>query len=278
MIFDRIREDWEQPGWTVAEHTNSPGFPWSTADLIAVHYTAMPVMPDDTAQVLANIQRDYAQNRGYSIGYSVAVDQAGVSWELRGVDYRAAANRGMNARTFVILCLVDGADPANPAMVAKVRDLVAQFRAESPLPGNIVGHRDIGATACPGDGLYGQVTGDVFEPQTTEDDMKVLPIPARLYDSREDGHEVMGPGEVRIIPVGSHDAVFVNLTATETINPGYLTAWGDGPRPGVSNLNWDASDVTIGNTSWVPVADGGFIHIYNRSGSHVIVDLQAVVG
>ncbi len=108
--------------------------------------------------------------------------------------------------------------------------------------------------------------------------MKVLPIPARLYDSREDGHEVMGPGEVRIIPVGSHDAVFVNLTATETINPGYLPAWGDGPRPGVSNLNWDASDATIGNTSWVPVADSGFIHVYNRSGGHVIVDLQAVVG
>jgi hypothetical protein len=87
----------------------------------------------------------------------------------------------------------------------------------------------------------------------------------------------MGPGETRVIPVGPYSAVFVNLTATGTINPGYLTVWGTGHRPGVSNLNWEAADATIANTSWVPVADGGFIHIFNKSGGHVIVDLQASV-
>jgi hypothetical protein len=168
MRFDHIREDWENPAQTVAGNTNSPGFPWSTADLVAVHYTAAATIPDDTAGYLRAIQNDYVTNRGYSIGYSVAVDQTGLSWELRGVDFKAAANRGMNDRTFCILVLVDGADPLNPAMLSTVQDLIAQFRAESPLDFvQIVGHQEIGATACPGIGVQTQIESDLLEPHPT---------------------------------------------------------------------------------------------------------------
>ena len=274
--YSHLRTDWENPAQTIGDNTNSGPFPWTTADLIAVHYTAANTIPDDTAAYLRAIQNDYVTNRGYSIGYGVAVTQTGETWQLRGVDWQNAANRNMNDRTFTILVLVDGAEPLTAAALDAVRSLVAWFRSVSPhASAEIVGHQEIGATACPGVGVQTQINNGELEPLPEGDDMRVLPTPIRVYDSRE--HEIMGPGEIRTIAVGDHAAVFVNFTATETMNPGYLTAWATGPRPTASNVNWMTADETIANTAWVPVVNG-HIQLFNRSGSHIIVDLQAVSG
>ena len=69
--------------------------------------------------------------------------------------------------------------------------------------------------------------------------------------------------------------MFVNLTTTGAESNGYLTAWsGEGPRPNVSNVNYDASKAEC-NTSWVPLKSGKF-RIFSRKEAHVIVDLQAI--
>ena len=245
---------------------------------MVIHYTAAKKVGRDTAQYLRQIQSSYVRNRGYSIGYNAAVDLNGVTWELRGDSIRSAANVHVNSKAFAILVLVDGDDPANPSMIAAIRDLVAQVRQGTRNTVAIVGHKDVGSTACPGNGLYGQLINGTFEPVITSDievedtDMKIINPPVRKYDSRSGSR--WKQNEVRKIPVGDYKAVFVNITATQSMVDGFVTAWGAGVMPNVSNLNYQAYDCC--NGSWVPV-DNGHINVSASSPVHLIVDLQAGV-
>ena len=132
--------------------------------LLPAHYTAMTTVPSDTKAVLRSIQRDYTNNRGYSIGYNFAIDQKGKIWECRGYDIRCAANVKRNDDTIAILCLVDGAQPMNAAMVNSFKALGADAQRHFGRSLKVVGHRDIGSTACPGDGIYGQVKAGKLDP------------------------------------------------------------------------------------------------------------------
>jgi hypothetical protein len=158
----RPREDWQDPDQPVT----GPTMNLSTVDLLPAHYTADNVIPDDIPQYLRNMQAYYLSNRGYSVGYNFAIDQTGEAWELRGFDIKCAANKDMNEVTIAVLCMVDGADAMNPAMVDTFTQLGAQ--AQDVVGRNllVVGHRDIGSTSCPGDGIYGQVQAGLLEPGT----------------------------------------------------------------------------------------------------------------
>lgn len=171
--YTHPRADWVNP----LEPVSGPApFPWVTADRVALHYTAALNLIDgdpgeDWAGIpayLRAIHHDYLTNpaRGYSIGYGIAVDQRGVTWQLRGVTWKNAANLNWNHRTLAVLVLVDAADELRPPAVDAVRKIVAWFRSQSPFAAGvkIVGHRDIGATACPGNGVYSQITAGVLEP------------------------------------------------------------------------------------------------------------------
>ncbi len=141
---------------------------------VAIHYTASPKVDPFTASYLRAIHRDYTVNRGYSIGYNFAVCQLGRAWQLRGVDIKCAANKGRNHDTLAILVLVDGDDPANERMINTIRELVTLIRSVAPNARRIVGHRQIGATACPGAGLFAQVISGMFEPTAAPP----APVPA----------------------------------------------------------------------------------------------------
>jgi hypothetical protein len=177
------RSAWVDPAMPVVGPAAIP----SSIVRVAIHYTAAPNLSDgdagekagDVPAYLRAIHRDYTVNRGYSIGYSFAADAYGQAWQLRGLDIKCAANKGMNDTTYAILCLVDGDNPANDPMTAAIREIVATIYAHLGRQVPIVGHRDIGATACPGVGLYAQVKSGTFIPTVTlppipptdEDDM-----------------------------------------------------------------------------------------------------------
>ena len=76
-------------------------------------------------------------------------------------------------------------------------------------------------------------------------------------------------------------AVYLNVTAAETDNGGYLTVWPAGitPRPASSNVNWEPFQNTP-NMVIVGVSPDGYISIFNGCGGHaaVIVDLFGYVG
>ena len=154
------RTEWQDPAMPVV----GPAMRLGEVTMLPAHYTAAAVVPDATAPYLRSIQRDYTRNRGYSIGYNFAVDHDGQAWECRGFDIRCAANKGVNETTIAVLCLVDGSRPMNAAMVATFTALGAEAQWRCGRDLLVVGHRDIGVTACPGDGIYRQVVGGQLEP------------------------------------------------------------------------------------------------------------------
>jgi N-acetylmuramoyl-L-alanine amidase len=172
------RSDWVDPAYPVT----GPAADWSKIDTAVIHYTAAANVPDgdrpdEVATYLRAIQRDYVTNRGYSIGYLFAVDQHGHQWQLRGWEFRSAANTGHNEHTLPILVLVDGSAPASPLAVEAVRQLIAEGQRRSYRAYAIVGHGQIGSTACPGIGLQAQVAAGVFTPVVEPD-----PVPPPTED------------------------------------------------------------------------------------------------
>lgn len=287
-MFTYPRSAWVPP----APPITGPAANWSTIDTVVIHYTAADDLidgdPGENADGLDDymraMQSSYVRTRGYSLGYNVAVDYRGHTWEIRGWDIRCAANKGHNDHTFAILMLVDGADPANPAQVAAANALIAEAQRRAGRPVTVIGHGQLAgaATACPGAGLRAQIAGGVFGadvhpiPPTTEDDVKVLPEPQRPYDSRVDNNPLEA-GDTRTIPVtiAQATAVAVNLTVVDPAGDGYLVAWGKGTRPpGTANVTFDKGR-TISNHSLVPV-DGTAIRIMATQRCHVVVDVQGV--
>lgn len=273
-MYSHRRADWEAAGYTIAGHTNSRPLNWGRVNNIVIHYTADKRAMSDTAQYLRNMQRAYVDRRGYSLGYSVAVDQQGVSWEIRGTDYIPAANVGYNDVTWVILALVDWQDECNPAMIETIRGLVAWARQQTGEDTSVIGHRDLASTRCPGDGIYNQIRNGTFEPVSGDLTMRMMNPPVRVYDSRKQTVKFRN-GETRKITVGKNSAVFVNVTVVNADSNGFVTLWGDGPTPDVSNVNYEQGQ-TICNTSWVPVNADGTINVYTYAACDILVDVQAV--
>ena len=76
------------------------------------------------------------------------------------------------------------------------------------------------------------------------------------------------------IPYGGVSAVVLNLTATGTKGAGYLEAYSQGTSaPGVSNVNWTASDSTIAGLAVVPVSPSGQVSILVHGTSQVVADV-----
>ncbi|GAA0663276.1 hypothetical protein GCM10010193_13310 [Kitasatospora atroaurantiaca] len=120
---------------------------------------------------------------------------------------------------------------------------------------------------------------------TTEAGSQLKPInPTRLLDTRDSSKQanLAGKGEVALqvggqagVPASGVSAAVLNVTITDTVGPGYLTAYPSGTtRPLASNLNWSAGQ-TIPNAVIVPVGADGKVNLYNGSpwGSNVVVDI-----
>jgi hypothetical protein len=101
--------------------------------------------------------------------------------------------------------------------------------------------------------------------------------PTRLVDTRNTGTRPV-TGSTTEIPITSPGKLaIVNVTATDTTNPGFLTVWGSGSRPTTSNVNFTRAGMTIPNLAVVPIGDDGKIRVYNDGGSHIIVDLFGTI-
>ena len=178
----RPREDWQDPNQPIV----GPAIRLSKIEIVPAHYTAAKTIPKDTAAFLRSIQHSYATNRGYSIGYNFAIDQTGLGWEARGFDFRCAANLNMNEVTIAILCLVDGADAMNQAMIDTFQMIAGEAERIVGRDLLVVGHRDIGKTTCPGDGIYRQVQAGILEPDSTPDPPTEPDLPTYPIDPQKD--------------------------------------------------------------------------------------------
>jgi len=192
MVTIRPRQDWQSASQPVV----GPAINLSKITLLPAHYTAASTVPSDTPPYLRAIQNDYTVNRGYSIGYNFAIDKAGVAWELRGWDIKCAANKDMNEVTIAILCLVDGANAMNDNMVQTFTEIGAEAESRCRKDLLVVGHRDIGSTSCPGDGIYRQVQSGILEPGSAPTPIPPTPTPTpgddmtiRIFESQTNPKE-----------------------------------------------------------------------------------------
>jgi hypothetical protein len=70
-------------------------------------------------------------------------------------------------------------------------------------------------------------------------------------------------GKAWVLPAGV-SAVVLNVTATQPTSIGFVSVWGDGPRPLVSSLNLSPGR-TVANLVVAPVASDGTVSLFNGS-------------
>ena len=152
----------------------------SWTDMAPKHWRLRPSQPFDRATVHhtgESRERDTARNsvvqeidaicaghreRGYGdIGYHFVVDYAGRVWEGRSLAYEGAHVRDQNRGNIGIVVLgnFERQRPLGDQLEA-MRILVGVLRAKYGIKKHrVYGHRDIGASACPGKNLYPAVAG-----------------------------------------------------------------------------------------------------------------------
>ena len=133
---------------------------------VAIHYAGFNV-GGDPAAIMRSIQRTHMEQRGWwDLAYTSCVALDGTVLEGRGLLVRTGAN-GTNAsnRDYLAICLLIGPDQTpTPAMVEAVRELIGVVQHYQPGATEIIGHRDIKATSCPGDDAYDLVRRGAFQP------------------------------------------------------------------------------------------------------------------
>lgn len=176
LPLDETRDRWEEDENPVT----GPAFEPDRIDWVTLHYPYMSRVPTPKwyAATLRAMQRDWLR-RGYSLGYNVVVFPCGQVWEIRGTEFRCAANGiqtfETNHTSLAILLIVAGDDPATDEQVRAVRKIVASVRVHRAAKINL--HYHVRSTSCPGEGIKEQFCAGVFEPVAdpeSEDEMTRL--------------------------------------------------------------------------------------------------------
>jgi N-acetylmuramoyl-L-alanine amidase len=109
------------------------------------------------AQVEATLRRidDQHRKNGWGgIGYNLAVDYDGRIYEARGIDILGAHASGENTKSYGICYIGDGRKGITSKAVEGIKAAIVMLQNHSAKKLKVVGHRDVGSTACPGDKIY----------------------------------------------------------------------------------------------------------------------------
>ncbi len=130
---------------------------------VFIHHAASGVygvhpFEDDAAQVRA-IQNYHMGSRGWcDAAYSFAIAPSGRVFVLRGWDRQPGATRGWNHKS-VAVCFLGDYNQQSPTTAAlnACRWLIhdkGKGLGKVANDAKVLGHRDVGSTACPGNNLY----------------------------------------------------------------------------------------------------------------------------
>jgi nucleoid-associated protein YgaU len=112
--------------------------------------------------ILRKIDDQHRKNGWGGIGYNLAVDYDGRIYEARGIDILGAHATGMNTKGYGICYIGDGRKGITPKAVKGIEAAIVMLQNHSAKKLKVVGHRDVGSTACPGDKIYVLITGGKF--------------------------------------------------------------------------------------------------------------------
>ncbi|XP_067275554.1 peptidoglycan recognition protein 5 [Pseudorasbora parva] len=132
----------------------------SPAHTVVVHHTALP-QPRDIVPQLAHIQRMHMQERGFDdIGYNFLISGDGVVYEGRGWGIVGAHAKDHNSYSVGIALMGNFNDelPSSASLLALLRLLHTGVLHGHVRPNfELIGHRDVAKTECPGEHLYSQL-------------------------------------------------------------------------------------------------------------------------
>lgn len=154
------REDWGAPA-------ASPAARIASTRGVKVHYLGTPYTSRPHAQCadkVRSIRRghlDHPTEDYIDIAYNLLVCEHGYVYEGRGARRRTGANGNatLNSRHYAVCALLGSSGLTEPsdAMLHGLRDAIEYLREHGGAGGEIRGHRDGYATACPGKALYAWV-------------------------------------------------------------------------------------------------------------------------
>jgi hypothetical protein len=104
---------------------------------------------------MRSIQRYHQQSKGWhDIAYSFLVSSDGTVFEGRGWEAQGGHTKGHNSSSVAVAYLGDGRQPVPEAVLRSIRMLADEADELFGRRLERLGHRDVGATACPGTILY----------------------------------------------------------------------------------------------------------------------------
>ncbi len=171
--MDYRREYWTEPGYPIT----GPA-PKQATTLAVCHWSGSDSIPTDKVSWLRSMQRDYVDNRGYSLGYWALVCQTGDAYQIRGNDFNSAANKGdkvsgnANDWTAPILFDVRYGEFASIQAIATAKRLWRSWG----VTGRPVPHSDLDYTQCCGDALRVQIDAGEFDLDASEPPMPPPPM------------------------------------------------------------------------------------------------------
>ena len=105
-------------------------------------------------ETVKNIQRFHQDTRNWAdIGYNFLVSPRGTVYEGRGWEWRGAHARGHNSDSIGVAYIGDGKKGIPDAVKTSILNLLQEAQERFGALDRLA-HRDVGSTACPGDGLY----------------------------------------------------------------------------------------------------------------------------
>lgn len=130
---------------------------------VVIHHSKNPdiragVPHQEEAEMVRAVEKNHATINGWSgIAYNFVVFQSGHVYEGRGWDRVGAHAKGRNSTSVGICLFIDG-DEHTPtrAAVKAIQELIQEGIATGRIAQDyqIVGHRDVWATDCPGNVVY----------------------------------------------------------------------------------------------------------------------------
>ena len=183
--------------WGAKAPKNTTPLPISVRG-VALHWVGVEIK-GDTTKVVRGIQRYHQETRGYfDVAYNYLISLDGQVFEGRGWNNRSGANGSSKLnRQYGAICLLmgPGQEPTEE-MIDATRNTIKHFRQIYPRATEIVGHRDINPTACPGDSVHGLIGVGSFDPALPGKEGKSTspksgyPVPSRMLRKGSRGDDV----------------------------------------------------------------------------------------
>lgn len=184
---------------------------------------------------------------------------------------------------------VEGQGPIGVKAASNVADcapilLVASATAGAPVSGT----HEKGEIIVDSNGVLRIcVVGGTPGTWITNGGTQLLTSPQRAFDTRQPafGPKLTANGTRTFdIPALVPDvpatalAVVANLTVTQTVGGGYVTAYPDGTvKPITANVNWKSSNQDVGNGATVRLGTGGRIKVYSYQSTHLVMDVVGYI-